>query len=438
MPPVRNRETVEARMARVIGKVNREAQERIAELLGDKPSMDNLTPDVWREIQGMYDRALLPQLETIFNDAADAMVETASAGVEWDLINRRAAEWARTATNELVRGITDNSRAIIQDSVSDFYNDRLTLGDLQARLSRTFGSRRAESIAITETTRAAAQGEAAYAAELRKQGVVLVAIWNTANDSRTCSICGPRDGKKQGDGWEDYPPAHPRCRCGISFVPVLPDDVQAPVVNPASPLTMPYGANIPADIGTPGRTVDSLNTFLDQSEGALARALKGIDDDDFEHALLNINFDTDKFEVNKDNVKYQADIFLNESRYMVNYNQAYLREMVSDRLTQQGINITDPFELDNIYNRDYAYKAKAILTSADVGGVSLTDAQRRRLNDAADMGYMDMVLTEKYNKGKYAAPEKMRGSGNYSASASARREKREQFLEVLGRLDLNS
>lgn len=422
-------------MARVIGKVNREAQERIAELLGDKPSVDKLTPDAWREIQGMYDRALLPQLETVFNDAADAMVDSVSGGIEWDLINKRAADWARTATNELVRGITDNSRTVIQDSVTDFYNERLTLGDLKERLARTFGARRAESIAITETTRAAAQGEKAYAEELRKQGVQLVAIWNTANDSRTCSICGPRDGKQQGDGWEDLPPAHPRCRCGVSYVTVaIPDTVTAPTATPSAPVTMPYGADIPPDVGTPGRTVESLNVFLDQSEGALARALKGIDDDDFEHSLLNINFDTDKFEVNKENVKYQADIFLNESRYMVNYNKRYLLDMVQERLDANGLAITDPFELESIYNRDYAYKAKAIISAADVGGVRLTDAQRRRLNEAADGGYLNMVLTEKDNRTRHTGPEKMRGSGNYSASASARREKREQFLEVLGRL----
>jgi len=422
-------------MARVIGKVNKEAQERIAEILGDTPSVDKLTPDTWREIEGMYDRALLPQLETVFHDAADAMVDSTSAGIEWDLINKRAADWARTATNDLVRGITDNSRQVIQTSVSDFYNDRLTLGDLQARLARTFGVRRAESIAITETTRAAAQGERAYAEELRKQGVELVAVWNTANDSRTCSICGPRDGKKQGDGWEDLPPAHPRCRCGISYVTVLPDDIQTPTGTSNAPVVMPYGADIPADTGTPGRTADSLNVFLDQSEGALARALKGIDDDDFEHALLNINFDTDKWEVNKENVKYQADVFLNESRYMVNYNKSYLLDMVQERLNASGLSITDPFELESIYNRDYAYKAKAILSAADVGGVRLTDAQRRRLNEAADNGYLNMVLTEKNNRTKYSAPEKMRGSGDYSASASARREKRENFLEILGRLD---
>ncbi len=113
-------------------------------------------------------------------------------------------------------------------------------------------------------------------------------------------------------------------------------------------------------------------------------------------------------------------------------------EMVQERLTNSGIEVSDPFQLVEIYNRDYATKADAILTAADVGKVSLTTAQRRRLNEAADGGYLDMVLTEKDNRTKYAAPEKMKGSGDYSASASARREKRQNFLEVLGTLDLSS
>lgn len=436
MPPLRNRETIEARVARILGKVNRDAQDRIKELLGNNPNPANLSTSAWEEIRGMYDRALLPQLETIFHDAAEDMLSQSTIGVDWNLINKRAVDWARQYTYDLVSGIVDNSRSTIQDAVSDFYNGRLDLGALQDRLGRVFSPVRAEMIAITETTRAAAQGEAAYVEQLRQQGAEVVAIWHSENDSSVCPLCAPLDGKQQGDGWEDLPPRHPRCRCNVGYEAVLPEDRPVTAATPTAPYIMPYGVDIPPDVGTPGKTVDSLTAFLDNSEGALARALKGIDDDDFEHGLLNINFDTDKWEVNKDNVKYQADMFLNESRYMVNYNKTYLLEMVQERLTANGIAVTDPFQLEEIYNRDYAYKARAILTAADIGKVRLTDAQRRRLNEGADMGYLNMVLTEKYNQVKYKTPEKMKGSGDYSASDSARRQKRQDFLEVLGRLDL--
>jgi hypothetical protein len=225
MPAVRNRETVEQRVARTLGKVNRQAFERIQELLGDPPKAHNLTPEAWQEIQGMYDQAMLPQLEKVFHDAAQDMIEHVGGGVEWDLINNRAADWARQSTLNLVRGLTDNSKQIIQSGLDDFYNQRLTLGALEERLARTFGPVRAESIAITETTRAAAQGELAYADELRKQGAVLVAVWETENDETVCPICSPLNGKDQGDGWNDPPPAHPRCRCNQRFRVVLPDEL---------------------------------------------------------------------------------------------------------------------------------------------------------------------------------------------------------------------
>ncbi len=263
----------------------------------------------------MYDQALLPQLETIFHDAAEDMVEHVGGGVEWDLINNRAADWARQATLDLETGLTENSKQIIQSGVADFYDQRLTLGALQDRLSRTFGPVRAEMIAITETTRAAAQGEKGYADELRKQGAVLKGVIETEKDEAVCAICAPLDGKDP--EVEGYPPYHPRCRCNVRYEAVLPDDLETPVVEPAGPVTMPYGADIPADVGTPGRTPATLNEFLADSEGPLARALKGIDDDDFENSLLNLNFDTDQFEVNKDNVKYQADVSDEMKKYFV-------------------------------------------------------------------------------------------------------------------------
>lgn len=222
MPELNDREAIEARLARLLGKVNRQAYTRITETLGDPPEIHNLTPELWKDVQVMYDQALLPALESIFHDAAAAMVEHVGGGVEWDLINQRAANWARQSTLDLVTKLTDNSKQVIQQATSDFYNDRLTLGALEDRLSRLFGPRRAEAIAITETTRAAAQGEAAYADELRKQGATLVAVWVTENDSTVCSICSPLDGREQGDGWTDPPPAHVRCRCGQRFVTKLP------------------------------------------------------------------------------------------------------------------------------------------------------------------------------------------------------------------------
>jgi hypothetical protein len=71
-------------------------------------------------------------------------------------------------------------------------------------------------IAVTEVTRASVEGERAQVRELAAQGVVLVATWQTANDELVCPVCGPRNGRREGDGWDSPPPAHPRCRCWLN------------------------------------------------------------------------------------------------------------------------------------------------------------------------------------------------------------------------------
>jgi SPP1 gp7 family putative phage head morphogenesis protein len=92
------------------------------------------------------------------------------------------------------------------------------MGDLRGRLGRIYSPVRAEMIAVTEVTRAAAEGERATVREIEKEGIRMVEVWQTNNDSLVCPICGPRHGKKVGDGWSknDGPPAHPRCRCWLT------------------------------------------------------------------------------------------------------------------------------------------------------------------------------------------------------------------------------
>jgi ribosomal protein S2 len=87
---------------------------------------------------------------------------------------------------------------------------------LKDSLSSLFGPVRAEIIAITEVTRAAVEGERAMVAEVAKQGIQMVAVWNTNNDEIVCPICAPLNQKKQGEAWTFPPPAHPRCRCWLN------------------------------------------------------------------------------------------------------------------------------------------------------------------------------------------------------------------------------
>jgi len=136
-------------------------------------------------------------------------------GVDWGLVNQGAIDWAARYTFELVKGIHDTDRKMLQSAIRGYFEQEQTIGELEKQIRRSFSPVRAEMIAQTEVTRASSQGEQKVAQELEKQGIRLTPIWNTSVDERVCPICMPRNGKEITDGL--FPPAHPRCRCSLSY-----------------------------------------------------------------------------------------------------------------------------------------------------------------------------------------------------------------------------
>lgn len=152
----------------------------------------------------------------------------------WDLANSDAAQWAITYGYELINGIAAATRPRIAAEVNYFVNNSITIGELRDRLigasaletGGPFSATRATSIAVTETTRAYAQGNMAA---WRRAGVIQKKEWNTEMDELVCPVCGPLQGvivpmNESFYGRLDGPPAHPRCRCWIS--PVAADDLE--------------------------------------------------------------------------------------------------------------------------------------------------------------------------------------------------------------------
>jgi hypothetical protein len=93
----------------------------------------------------------------------------------------------------------------------------MTLQDIKDRLEPITGSARARAIAITETTRAAAQATNIYQGYLKENGIPMIRVWNTV-DNLACEKCGPLDGKDETVWAAEYPdgaPAHVNCRCDI-------------------------------------------------------------------------------------------------------------------------------------------------------------------------------------------------------------------------------
>jgi hypothetical protein len=187
----------ERRFARLLARLMGTQLNRLMDALGDPPDFDRLTPQFFDEHQAELQAAMTPQLESVFVDRVKQWIDEGPAiGVDWAMANEQAVEWSRRYTFDLVRElrgftergwdkITQQQRELIeqlQTSISEFYEDPENLRGLREKLIRYFGPSRAENIATTEVTRAAAMGDS----EVLRQAGVGAPVY--------------------------HPPAHPRCR----------------------------------------------------------------------------------------------------------------------------------------------------------------------------------------------------------------------------------
>jgi len=115
------------------------------------------------------------------------------------------------------------TQAQMQTAIDEWFRNPSSLGALRKQLTPTFGPKRAQLIAQTETTRAAFEGsKQGY----QESGVIAEIEWVTVNDELVCTTCGPLDEKRaplNGTFEGDYlPPAHPNCRCFVRPVVETP------------------------------------------------------------------------------------------------------------------------------------------------------------------------------------------------------------------------
>lgn len=234
--PERKLARAQAKLFKEFGAASFDALEKVGWNAADLPA------EFWAGITQKEKALLLPYLEELSLISADALMLEMGVGVEWGLVNTAAAEWARSYSAILAGQIEQSSRKAIADgvrnSIAAFFEDGLTFGELQQRLKqdkvlrglftndvkdklgRVYGPRRAAMIARTEVTRAAAQGELMLVNQYKQDGIQMRQFWLTRLDELMCEICKPRHEIEQGKGegaayWQDPPPAHVNCRCGI-------------------------------------------------------------------------------------------------------------------------------------------------------------------------------------------------------------------------------
>lgn len=137
----------------------------------------------------------------------------------WELANNAAAAWAINFGQTLAGMMLMTTTERIQNEVAEYIMNSQTIGELIQRIrwGNVYSEERARQIAVTEVTRAFAEGNRAA---WQASGVIERKEWRTNNDELVCPVCGPLAGKVVGLDEEfadgiDGPPAHPRCRCWI-------------------------------------------------------------------------------------------------------------------------------------------------------------------------------------------------------------------------------
>lgn len=215
-----DRNELERKLARVLSKGLRAEMSKLLDLLGDPPDLSRVPYEYWQSGWKDIRKAVEPVLVYTFISQANSMMGFVGIGADWSHFNTVAAEWARTYTYDLVTGMQGTTRRALEDllrnNIPGYFEEGLTSKELAARLEQHFGAIRSEMIAVTETTRAAVEGERAYVEELvRETGRAMIPVWLTSNDDRVCPICAPRNEQPITGG--KFPPAHPRCRCGVAW-----------------------------------------------------------------------------------------------------------------------------------------------------------------------------------------------------------------------------
>lgn len=224
MTDVVNRAEIERKLARVLSKDLRNELDKLMGYLGDPPDLSRVPAEYWSNGWRGIQRDVEPILLDAFLSQAESLMLSVGIGANWDNVNRQAVNWARTYTEDFLRKLWETRNETVTDLVlrrtgeiiGEGYEQGLSIREITERLSHLYSPVRAEMIAVTETTRAVVEGERAFIAELeRETGQQMIPIWLTANDERVCPICSPRNEKPITDGM--YPPAHPRCRCGVGW-----------------------------------------------------------------------------------------------------------------------------------------------------------------------------------------------------------------------------
>ena len=206
---------------------------------------------------------VLARASTLGVKTATDTLAGAGIGVNWQLANQSAGNWASLYSFELVKDINTTTALWLGEKINGWVNDGKPLINLQKELETVWSKNRAEMIAVTEVTRAYVHGSLEVYQSV--PGIEQVS-WRTAiND--VCPVCRPMHGER-GDMAGVFAggltiPAHVRCRCWVA--PVVEKAKVAALMPKPVPVAPPPPAPPPPVKKTindlPALNVDMLNAM---------------------------------------------------------------------------------------------------------------------------------------------------------------------------------
>ena len=188
--------------------------------------MKLLPVDFWEAERRRLLAVLLPRVAGSALAGLASANGRASLGLNLELANEEAAEWARRYTDDLLNTLGTTSERLVGEALGEWVEKPgATMGDLVNLLAPRLEQNvyRADLIAVTETTRVYANGNRIAF----EQAGVSSWRWQTNRDELVCKWCGPLNGKvvKIGEAFGVWrgkavaePPFHPGCRCWVTPV----------------------------------------------------------------------------------------------------------------------------------------------------------------------------------------------------------------------------
>lgn len=214
------RDTFEQRLQRFITPKFRQIRKTLTERLNALDSVDMIASLVqhheWAMLTDDLRAGIEGHLAEVYISAATEFGESLSYAGDAAALETAAGAWAEAQSFALVTGMNRTSQRRLEQVLERWRDTPQTNEQLTRALRVLFGEARAKSIAITEVTRAASEGQERLAEDLRSRGAVITTVWQTMQDELVCPICGPRHNMPRGSNWTMLPPAHPNCRCFTS------------------------------------------------------------------------------------------------------------------------------------------------------------------------------------------------------------------------------